>query len=80
MIGDIARTSAYRKAILGNGAVAFQDKLVIDVGAGKDTPCCGRLLTKGLNYTWIHSFRLWYPKFLCGTGTMPSLKGKFDAG
>ncbi len=34
MIGDIARTSAYRRAILGNAAVAFQDKLVIDLGAG----------------------------------------------
>jgi histone-arginine methyltransferase CARM1 len=51
MIGDIARTSAYRKAILGNGAVAFQDKLVIDVGAGTDAPGSGRLLTKWLNYT-----------------------------
>nr|ADE10057.1 AdoMet-MTases [Tremella fuciformis] len=34
MISDISRTGTYRKAILGNAAVAFQDKLVLDVGAG----------------------------------------------
>ncbi|ORY22514.1 S-adenosyl-L-methionine-dependent methyltransferase [Naematelia encephala] len=34
MIGDISRTGTYRKAILGNAAVAIQDKRVLDVGAG----------------------------------------------
>ncbi|OCF57897.1 histone-arginine methyltransferase CARM1 [Kwoniella mangroviensis CBS 10435] len=34
MIGDISRTGTYRKAILGNGEVAFKDKIVLDVGAG----------------------------------------------
>lgn len=34
MIGDISRTGTYRKAILGNAAVAFKDKVVLDVGAG----------------------------------------------
>ena len=35
MISDISRTGTYRKAIMGNAAVAFQDKLVLDVGAGE---------------------------------------------
>jgi len=35
MIGDVSRTGTYRKAILGNAAVAFKDKVVLDVGAGK---------------------------------------------
>ena len=35
MIGDISRTGTYRKAILGNAAVAFQNKIVLDVGAGE---------------------------------------------
>ena len=34
MIGDISRTGTYRKAILGNAAVAFREKKVLDVGAG----------------------------------------------
>ncbi|KAK8861606.1 hypothetical protein IAR55_002429 [Kwoniella newhampshirensis] len=34
MIGDISRTGTYRKAILGNAAAAFKDKVVLDVGAG----------------------------------------------
>ncbi|KAK4690036.1 type I protein arginine methyltransferase, partial [Tremellales sp. Uapishka_1] len=34
MIGDISRTGTYRKAILGNAAVAIKDKVVLDVGAG----------------------------------------------
>ncbi|KAE8539645.1 hypothetical protein D1P53_003579 [Cryptococcus gattii VGV] len=34
MIGDVARTGTYRKAILGNAAVAFAGKTVLDVGAG----------------------------------------------
>ena len=34
MIGDVSRTGTYRKAILGNAAVAIQDKVVLDVGAG----------------------------------------------
>lgn len=40
MIGDIGRTGTYRKAILGNAAVAFKDKVVLDVGAGS---CCPRM-------------------------------------
>jgi histone-arginine methyltransferase CARM1 len=35
MIGDISRTGTYRKAIMGNAAVAFKDKLVLDLGAGE---------------------------------------------
>lgn len=35
MIGDVARTGTYRKAILGNAEVAFKDKVVLDVGAGR---------------------------------------------
>lgn len=35
MIGDVARTGTYRKAILGNAAVAFVGKTVLDVGAGE---------------------------------------------
>jgi len=34
MIGDISRTGTYRKAILGNANIAFQDKSVLDLGAG----------------------------------------------
>ncbi|KAI5451602.1 hypothetical protein NCC49_001586 [Naganishia albida] len=34
MIQDFSRTQAYRRAILGNTIPAFQDKLVIDIGAG----------------------------------------------
>lgn len=34
MIGDVSRTGTYRKAILGNGAAAIRDKVVLDVGAG----------------------------------------------
>jgi hypothetical protein len=34
MIQDFSRTQAYRRAILGNAIPAFQDKLVIDIGAG----------------------------------------------
>ncbi|KAJ9122945.1 hypothetical protein QFC24_003983 [Naganishia onofrii] len=34
MISDFSRTQAYRRAILGNAIPAFQDKLVIDIGAG----------------------------------------------
>ncbi|WVR03796.1 hypothetical protein IAU60_000791 [Kwoniella sp. DSM 27419] len=34
MIGDVSRTGTYRKAILGNAAVAFKDRIVLDVGAG----------------------------------------------
>ncbi|ODN76527.1 hypothetical protein L202_05194 [Cryptococcus amylolentus CBS 6039] len=34
MIGDISRTGTYRKAILGNAAIAFTDKTVLDLGAG----------------------------------------------
>lgn len=33
MIKDVARTRAYREAILGNRAL-FEGKVVIDVGAG----------------------------------------------
>lgn len=35
MIGDVARTGTYRKAILGNATVAFAGKTVLDVGAGE---------------------------------------------
>ena len=35
MIRDVMRTGTYRRAILGNGAVAFKDKVVLDVGAGQ---------------------------------------------
>jgi histone-arginine methyltransferase CARM1 len=35
MIGDISRTGTYRKAIMGNATVAFKDKVVLDLGAGK---------------------------------------------
>lgn len=35
MIGDVSRTGTYRKAILGNAAVAIHDKTVLDVGAGE---------------------------------------------
>lgn len=38
MIGDVSRTGTYRKAILGNAAVAIKDKVVLDVGAGMS--CC----------------------------------------
>lgn len=34
MIGDISRTGTYRKAILGNAAIAFNNKSVLDLGAG----------------------------------------------
>jgi histone-arginine methyltransferase CARM1 len=34
MLGDTARTEAYRRAILGNAKVAFQGKQVMDLGAG----------------------------------------------
>lgn len=34
MLGDTARTEAYRRAILGNTKVAFQGKQVMDLGAG----------------------------------------------
>jgi hypothetical protein len=34
MIGDISRTGTYRKAILGNSAIAFDNKNVLDLGAG----------------------------------------------
>ncbi|CAG8448328.1 421_t:CDS:2 [Funneliformis caledonium] len=34
MLQDTVRTSTYRSAILLNGPVCFQDKLVLDVGAG----------------------------------------------
>ncbi|BEJ16028.1 hypothetical protein CspHIS471_0506330 [Cutaneotrichosporon sp. HIS471] len=34
MIGDVCRTGTYRKAILGNAAVAIRDKTVLDLGAG----------------------------------------------
>jgi hypothetical protein len=34
MIGDISRTGTYRKAILGNSAIAFNNKNVLDLGAG----------------------------------------------
>lgn len=37
MIGDVARTGTYRKAILGNAEVAFKDRVVLDVGAGTFT-------------------------------------------
>lgn len=37
MIGDISRTGTYRKAILGNGTIAFKDKIVLDLGAGAST-------------------------------------------
>jgi hypothetical protein len=35
MIGDVTRTGTYRKAILGNAAVAITDKTVLDLGAGE---------------------------------------------
>lgn len=34
MIGDISRTGTYRKAILGNATIAFNNKNVLDLGAG----------------------------------------------
>ncbi|CAO3647792.1 unnamed protein product [Cunninghamella echinulata] len=34
MLQDTVRTSTYRSAILLNGQKSFQDKLVMDVGAG----------------------------------------------
>lgn len=34
MLQDTVRTSTYRSAILLNGPSCFQDKLVMDVGAG----------------------------------------------
>ncbi|WOO80677.1 Histone-arginine methyltransferase CARMER [Vanrija pseudolonga] len=34
MIGDVSRTATYRKAVLGNAAVAIKDKTVLDLGAG----------------------------------------------
>ena len=34
MIGDISRTGTYRKAILGNSAIAFNNRNVLDLGAG----------------------------------------------
>ena len=34
MIGDISRTGTYRKAVLGNAAIAFNNKSVLDLGAG----------------------------------------------
>jgi hypothetical protein len=48
MIGDISRTGTYRKAILGNGAVAIKDKIVLDVGAGEWCECfrCHRRLSE----------------------------------
>jgi hypothetical protein len=35
MLGDTARTEAYRRAILGNAKVAFKGKRVMDLGAGQ---------------------------------------------
>lgn len=34
MLQDTVRTSTYRSAILLNGQKSFQDKIVMDVGAG----------------------------------------------
>ncbi|GHJ88842.1 hypothetical protein NliqN6_5244 [Naganishia liquefaciens] len=34
MIQDFSRTQAYRRAILGNAVPAFENKIVIDIGAG----------------------------------------------
>lgn len=38
MIGDISRTGAYRKAILGNELSAIRGKTVLDLGAGVFNP------------------------------------------
>lgn len=35
MIQDFSRTQAYRRAILGNAIPAFENKIVIDIGAGR---------------------------------------------
>lgn len=35
MIQDFSRTQAYRRAILGNAVPAFENKIVIDIGAGQ---------------------------------------------
>lgn len=43
MIGDVARTGTYRKAILGNAAVAFAGKTVLDVGAGEFLCFCAKV-------------------------------------
>jgi histone-arginine methyltransferase CARM1 len=39
MLGDTARTEAYRRAILGNAKVAFKGKRVMDLGAGESRSC-----------------------------------------
>lgn len=52
MIGDVARTGTYRKAILGNAAVAFAGKTVLDVGAGEfwqwDSSRESRMIRRGM--------------------------------
>lgn len=35
MMGDVWRTTAYKRAIEGNAAVAIRDKTVLDLGAGE---------------------------------------------
>jgi hypothetical protein len=45
MIGDISRTGTYRKAILGNSNIAFNNKNVLDLGAGMSA--CGVGLMPG---------------------------------
>lgn len=54
MIGDVCRTGTYRKAILGNAAVAIRDKAVLDLGAGEsrvasvaNAECCPVLVLRG---------------------------------
>lgn len=39
MIQDFSRTQTYRRAILGNAIPAFENKIVIDIGAGQSPIC-----------------------------------------
>jgi hypothetical protein len=55
MIGDISRTGTYRKAILGNSAIAFNNKNVLDLGAG---------MSFLMGYA---DFRIWYFEFHLGS-------------
>jgi len=48
MIGDISRTGTYRKAILGNAAIAFNNKNVLDLGAGMSILWVGLIPGSGI--------------------------------
>lgn len=62
MIQDFSRTQAYRRAILGNAVLAFENKIVIDIGAGQSP------IRFGLSFQaqWKQLLRQRYPQlFRC---------------